>query len=108
MLPRAVLNPVISEALRIALSEPSGENRRIDPLGDVSDDVGDVSRETILIDEDEDEEAENAGIIKVAELDGSGWLYDWRGGLQAGSTELSLRAATKAIVILRIAGASKE
>ena len=54
MLPRAVRNPVTSAALRIASREPSGENNRREPLGEVFDEVGEVSKETILIEDMEE------------------------------------------------------
>jgi len=62
MLARAVRKPVTSEAFRTASREPSGENRRSDPLGEVFFDSGDVSRETILT---EEQEEAKVGIIRV-------------------------------------------
>lgn len=62
MLARAVRKPVISVAFRTASREPSRENRRREPLGEVFLDSGDVSRETIL---NEEEEEARVGMTRV-------------------------------------------
>ena len=102
MLARAVRKPVTSEAFRTASREPSGENRRREPLGEVFFDSGDVSRETILT---EEEEEAKVGMIRVVADAGWECLNDCRGGRRMVS---SPRALAKALRMSRICEALRE